>query len=206
MLYAHRCHSIRASIQQHFLVHSIMKSADVALQRSRINLLHAFTEPKFLETKAIYIFFNSLQGLQEYENYQTIQCAPNHIRSTAYIFRISETARTTCIRLYCISASCCIPLIVCLAAFVRRYATVALIHLLPFFTMFRPQAAIFRCYVSCNNEWKSGVAVQRLPYKRYITWRWPHGAETYREKEGIHDSTKQLHIDRQKQLKMYKIT
>jgi hypothetical protein len=46
-------------------------------------------------------------------------------------------------------------------------------------------------------ECKSGIAVQQLLYKRYNTW--PHGAETC-GKEGVDESTKQLHIDRQKQL------
>jgi hypothetical protein len=41
--------------------------------------------------------------------------------------------------------------IVRLDAFVRQYATVSLIHLLPLFhDMFRPHASIFRCYISCT--------------------------------------------------------
>jgi hypothetical protein len=37
-------------------------------------------------------------------------------------------------------------------------------------------------------EWKSGRAVQQLPYKRCNTWRWPHEAETCREEEEVDES------------------
>jgi hypothetical protein len=59
---------------------------------------------------------------------------------------------------------------VCLVAFVGRYANVSLIHLLPLLhDMFRPHVAIFRCYIPCM---EAAALLCTTPFKSGFRATW----------------------------------